>query len=71
MSNDDFKREMLFQTIMHIARKMLSDGIISKKDYCEIDTIFAEKYKPVFGELFSDLSLTSKAERVIYSTEEA
>lgn len=56
---------------MHIARKMLSDGIISKKDYCEIDTIFAEKYKPVFGELFSDLSLTSKAERVIYSTEEA
>lgn len=39
MSNDDFKREMLFQTIMHIARKMLSDGIISKKDYCEIENL--------------------------------
>ena len=27
----------------------------------QIDTIFLEKYKPVFGTLFSDISLTSEA----------
>jgi hypothetical protein len=43
---------------MHIVRKMLEDGIISEEEYRQIDTIFLEKYQPVFGTLFSDISLT-------------
>jgi hypothetical protein len=46
---------------MHLARKMLIEGIISEVEYRQIDTIFLEKYKPVFGTLFSDISLTSEA----------
>jgi hypothetical protein len=61
VSKEDFRNEKLYQTTMHLARKMLDDGIISEVEYRQIDTIFFEKYKPVFGTLFSDISLTSKA----------
>lgn len=61
MSKEDFRNEKLYQTTMHLARKMLEEGIISEGEYRQIDTIFLEKYKPVFGTLFSDISLTSGA----------
>ena len=54
MSKEDMRREKLYQTTMHITRKMLKDGIISEDDYRRVDKIFLEKYKPVFGTLFSD-----------------
>jgi len=54
----EFKNEKLYQTTMSMARKMLSDGLISEEEYCRIDTIFLEKYRPVFGTLFSDVRLT-------------
>lgn len=58
MSKEQFRNEMLYQTTMNLARKMLSEGIISEEEYCQIDTIFLEKYSPIFGTLFSDISLT-------------
>ena len=61
MSKEEFRNEKLYQTTMHLARKMLEEGIISEEEYRQIDTIFLEKYKPVFGTLFSDISLTSRA----------
>ena len=59
MSKEEFRNEKLYQTTMYLARKMLEEGIISEEEYRQIDTIFLEKYKPVFGTLFSDISLTS------------
>jgi len=61
MSKEEFRNEKLYQTTMHLVRKMLSEGVISEEEYRQIDTIFLEKYKPVFGTLFSDISLTSGA----------
>ncbi len=58
MNKTDFKNETLYQTTMSMAGRLLSNGIISKEDYCRIDTIFTEKYKPIFGGLFADISLT-------------
>ena len=54
MSKEDMRREKLYQTTMHIARKMLKEGIISEDEYRRVDTIFLEKYKPVLGTLFSN-----------------
>lgn len=68
MTKHDFKSEKLYQTTMSIAKKLLLDGIISADEYRQIDTIFLDKYKPVFGTLFSDISLTSEPKRVIYSS---
>lgn len=61
MNKEEFRSEKLYQATMHLVRKMLEEGIISEEEYRQIDTIFLEKYKPVFGTLFSDLSLTSGA----------
>lgn len=60
MSKEEFRNEKLYQTTMHLARKMLEEGVVSEEEYRRIDTIFLDKYKPVFGTLFSDISLTSE-----------
>ena len=40
MNKEDFRNEKLYQTTMHLARKMLEEGIISEEEYRQIDTIF-------------------------------
>lgn len=59
MNEQEFRNEKLYQTTMHIARKMLSEGLISEDEYCQIDTIFLEKYHPIIGTLFSEIPLIS------------
>ena len=59
MNADEFRNEKLYRATMMIAKKMRSEGIITEEQYREIDTIFLQKYKPIFGTLFSDVPLTS------------
>ena len=47
------KNEILYKITMIKVREMLSEGLISKEEYAEIDTIFLEKYKPNFGTLYT------------------
>lgn len=58
MSEEQMKNEKLYQATMSMVRRMLENGIINEQEYCQIDTIFLEKYRPVFGTLFSDTRLT-------------
>ena len=58
MDKQTFRNEVMYQTTMNIFRDMLKNGVISEKEYYRIDTIFLEKYRPVFGGLFSDNRLT-------------
>ena len=60
LSKKEFKNEKLYQTTMFIARKMIKERIITENEYHQIDTIFTEKYSPIFGTLFSDILLTSE-----------
>lgn len=60
MDKQNFKNEKMYQITMYLIREMLFKEIISREDYCRIDTIFTEKYKPVFGALFYDINLTSE-----------
>lgn len=59
MTDEQFRNEKLYQATMSMARQMLSQGLISREEYRQIDTIFLEKYRPVFGTLFSGIPLTS------------
>lgn len=61
MTEEQFRAEKLYQATMNMARRMLLQGLISEEEYCQIDTIFLEKYRPVFGTLFSTMPLTSRA----------
>lgn len=58
MSEKQMHDEKLYQATMSMVRRMLEDGLISQEEYRQINTIFFEKYRPVFGTLFSDTSLT-------------
>lgn len=51
MSEKQMRDEKLYQATMSMARRMLGDGLISEEEYRQIDTIFLEKYRPVFGTL--------------------
>ena len=61
MSKEELKNEKLYQTTMHMVRKLYEDGAITEEEYRQIDTIFLEKNHPIFGTLFSGISLSSEA----------
>ncbi len=58
MSEEQMRNEKLYQATTSMVRLMLENGIINEQEYRQIDTIFLEKYRPVFGTLFSDTRLT-------------
>ena len=57
MSEDEFRRERLYQRTMSVFKKMLEDGLISKEEYAEIDTRMTEKYSPKYGSLLARIDL--------------
>ena len=58
MTKEESRAERLYQTTMHLARKMFKEGTITADEYGQIEKHFAEKYQPITGTLFSSLSLT-------------
>lgn len=57
MSEDQFRNEILYQTTMSLAKNLLRQGVISKEEYGQIDTIFTQKYSPSLGSIFADINL--------------
>lgn len=55
MSKEQLTNEKLYQATMSMVRRMLEKGLISEEEYHQIDTMFLEKYRPVFGTLFSEI----------------
>ena len=57
MCKEEGRREIVFQMTMTAARKMLEEGLITRDDYLQFNTMMCQKYQPVFGVLFSDIDL--------------
>ena len=57
MSQEEGKREIVFQMTMSAARQMLEKGLISEDEYKQFDTKMQQKYRPIFGTLFSNIDL--------------
>lgn len=55
MSKEQMRQEKLYQATMSMVRKMLAEGLITEEEYRQIDTIFLEKYRPLFGTLCSEI----------------
>ncbi len=51
------RREIVYQTTMVAARKMLEAGLITREQYERFDEEMRRKYEPIIGELFSKISL--------------
>ena len=57
MNQEEGRREIVFQMTMSMARQMLEKGMISNEEYKQFDTKMQQKYRPIFGTLFSDINL--------------
>lgn len=58
MDKGQFQAERLYQMSISVAKSMLEKGVISEKEFSEIDTILLKKYRPTLGTLLSGKPLT-------------
>lgn len=58
MDKEQFRAELLYQMSLSVAKSMLEKGVISEKEFSEIDTILLKKYRPTLGTLLSGKKLT-------------
>ena len=57
MTKEEFHNEKMYQATMALARQMLRQGLITEEEYREVDAVFLKKYKPVLGDIFSNISV--------------
>lgn len=58
MDKEQFRAERLYLMSLSVAKSMLRQGVISKEEFAEIDTILLKKYRPTLGTLLSGKPLT-------------
>ena len=56
MTAEEYRNERIYQRSMSVARHMLEGEIIQLSDYLAYDTKMRQKYRPVFGTLFTEIS---------------
>lgn len=56
MTEEQFEREKLYQATMNVFAGMLTKGLITEEQYAIIDTKMLEKYRPLLGTLFAELT---------------
>ena len=54
MTPEEIRNDMLYHMALSMAKTMLEKGLLSPKEYAEIDTILLQKYQPYLGSLFSE-----------------
>ena len=47
MNKNELERELIYHQTMVIAQEMLQKGLVTREEYCEIETHFRNKYLPV------------------------
>ena len=57
------KNESMYIATMAIANNLRKQGILTDKDYCQIDTIFKGKYEPSLSTLLTDINLINIGNR--------
>ena len=56
VTEEQFDREKRYQASMNMFRTMLKNGLITEEQYAIIDTKMLEKYRPLLGTLFAELT---------------
>ena len=57
MSQEEGKREIIFQMTMSYARQLVAKGLLSEEEYREFDTKMQQEWQPKIGGLFSNINL--------------
>ncbi len=54
MTPEKFEVEKNYQAARQIAENFRKQGLLTKEEFAEIDTILLQKYRPSLGTLFSE-----------------
>ena len=57
VTKEEGRREIAYQMTMNIAKKLMEEQMITREQYRRFDEIMQQKYKPIFGGLFTNLNL--------------
>jgi hypothetical protein len=53
MDKRSFQNETAFQVVMHLARRMLAEKLITGKEYRDFEQAMIRQYQPFSGELYT------------------
>ena len=53
ISEKEFRAELRYRMSLAAARRMLKEGLISKKEYSEIDMFLLKRHGPLLGTLLA------------------
>ncbi|MCH5186693.1 MAG: hypothetical protein J1F64_11320 [Oscillospiraceae bacterium] len=51
MTHEQMQAEIGYKISMNMAKSMLEQGLLTKSEYAEFDTIMLKKYAPILGTL--------------------
>ena len=54
LTHDQFQRELSYRTAISAARRLLTEEIITRREFVRIDTFLCRKFSPVWGGLYPD-----------------
>ena len=51
---DQFQRELSYRAALSVARRLLENKLIARKEFVRIDAVLRRKFSPVWGGLYPD-----------------
>ena len=54
LTHDQFQRELSYRAAISVARRLLENKLITRKEFVRIDAVLCRKFSPVWGGLYPD-----------------
>lgn len=54
LTKEQFERELNYRAVLSIARQMREDGLVTPKEFVQIDAFLRRKFSPVWGGLYQN-----------------
>nr|DAZ84796.1 MAG TPA: CtsR-like protein [Caudoviricetes sp.] len=54
LTHDQFQRELSYRAAISVARRLLENKLITRKEFVRIDAVLRRKFSPVWGGLYPD-----------------
>ena len=54
LTHDQFQRELSYRAAISVARRLLENKLITRKEFVRIDAVLRRKFSPGWGGLYPD-----------------
>ena len=54
LTHDQFQRELSYRAAISVARRLLENKLITRKEFVRIDAVLRRQFSPVWGGLYPD-----------------